>query len=51
MEYPTTNLRPGMTGSGNGGFVSNSKGTFTLVGFIRVLVGGAVNYIPYGTYV
>jgi len=41
----------GIAGSGNGGFVSNSKGTFTLVGFIRVLVASNVYYVPYGTYV
>lgn len=38
----------GITSSGNGGFVSNSKGTFTLVGFIRVYAGGT-HYVPYGT--
>lgn len=38
----------GVTAAGNAGFVSNNKGTLTLVGFIRVNAGGEF-YIPYGT--
>lgn len=38
-----------VTQTGNGGFVSNSKGTFTAVGFIRIVVAGNTYYMPYGT--
>jgi hypothetical protein len=40
----------GHTAAGNSGFVSNSKGTFTLVGCIKMRDdAGATVYIPYGT--
>jgi len=39
----------GITAAGNSGFVSNSTGTFTAVGYIRVDVGGSPYYMPYGT--
>ena len=40
----------GHTAAGNSGFVSNSKGTFTLVGCIKMKDhAGATVYIPYGT--
>lgn len=38
-----------ITSSGNGGFVSNSQGTLTLTGFIRILTAAGTRYIPYGT--
>jgi hypothetical protein len=39
----------GITAAGNAGFVSNSKGTFTLQGFVRVRIGNSdTRYIPYG---
>jgi hypothetical protein len=39
----------GHTAAGDAGFDSNEKGTFTLVGFIKVDVGGSTYYMPYGT--
>lgn len=39
----------GITAVGNSGFVSNNKGTFTLVGFVRIERGGTPYYMPYGT--
>lgn len=39
----------GVTAAGNSGFVSNSTGTFTAVGYVRVRVGGSTYYMPYGT--
>ncbi|MDD5220969.1 MAG: hypothetical protein PHV11_10405 [Candidatus Bipolaricaulis sp.] len=39
----------GITAAGNSGFVSNSKGTFTLVAFLRINTDGSTYYIPYGT--
>jgi len=39
----------GITAAGNSGFVSNNTGTFTVVGYIRVDVGGSEYRIPYGT--
>jgi hypothetical protein len=38
-----------MGASGNGGFVSSSRGTFTLQGFIRIYTDGNTYYIPYGS--
>lgn len=35
--------------SGNGGFVSANHGTFTLVDFFRIKVGGTEYKVPYGT--
>jgi len=35
--------------SGDGGFVSNSKGTFTQTGQLRIIVNGNTVYVPYGT--
>lgn len=37
------------TYTGNSGFDSNSKGTFTQAGQIKIVVGGSTYYIPYGT--
>jgi len=39
----------GITAAGNSGFVSNSTGTFTAVGYVRIRVSAGVYYMPYGT--
>jgi hypothetical protein len=39
----------GYSNSGNDGFVSNNKGTLTLVGFAKIKVGANTYYMPYGT--
>ena len=35
--------------TGNSAFAPNSKGTFTMVGQLKILVGSDVRYIPFGT--
>ena len=39
----------GHTAAGNGGFDSNSVGTFVASGYIKIKVGSDTRYIPYGT--
>ena len=47
-----TGSEAGITAAGNGGFVSNNLGTFTLVGFYAIKdPGGTVHYVPYGSIV